>query len=355
MLAVVCVTLFGCTVSTVHTQDTVIPATTQRAAEYPSTDPLNFTEWKSNAQYISTTMTNPKGMEPLYNITTMILDFFLGSQPIPDGYIVVSDMKIEFGEKVRQHKWLDLLKHYWPILLVVLVAAVFIVMMPVIGLCVCCCRCAGGCGGRAQAYDKKYDTCRRILFGLILIVVATALIFSTIVAFATNYLLQQGVENATTTARYGVADTKTFFRATSAQANHLLETNYNDLTRHLELVLTGSSEYVVNKLRNESNAHSLYLLTEFADSLPKFKKDLERMRFITNGLRANATELNGALNQARFELLNALKDCRSKACKNFVDEYKIGSLGHSDIDYDKVNLLHLLATQTKLNRAERAV
>lgn len=45
----------------------------------------NFSVWNEKIKYNSTAMTNPKGMEPLYNITTMILDFFLGKKPIPDG------------------------------------------------------------------------------------------------------------------------------------------------------------------------------------------------------------------------------------------------------------------------------
>lgn len=63
--------------------------------------------------------------------------------------------------------------------------------------------------------------------------------FSVIVAFATNYLLQQGIENATTTARYGVSDTQEFLRSTSLQSNHILVKNYDELTDHLELMLMG--------------------------------------------------------------------------------------------------------------------
>lgn len=45
----------------------------------------NFSAWNEKIKYNSTAMTNPKGMEPLYNITTVILNFFLGKNPIPDG------------------------------------------------------------------------------------------------------------------------------------------------------------------------------------------------------------------------------------------------------------------------------
>lgn len=120
------------------------------------------------------------------------------------GYIEVSNLNVTFGPKVRDHQWVDIVKHYWAIILIVFVAALVIVLMPVIGyvtnnrlvmqsspslkiikilyfdicrLCVCCCRCAGACGGRSQPFDKKHDTCRRIFLGFFLIVVAIGLVY----------------------------------------------------------------------------------------------------------------------------------------------------------------------------------
>lgn len=61
--------------------ETTSPATT-RIIQFRD---ANFSVWNERVKYNSTAMTNPKGMEPLYNITNMILDFFLGKKPIPDG------------------------------------------------------------------------------------------------------------------------------------------------------------------------------------------------------------------------------------------------------------------------------
>lgn len=71
--------------------------------------------------------------------------------------------------------------------------------------------------------------------------------FNVIIAYATNYLLQQGVENATTTARYGVADTQEFLHTTSLQSNHILVKNYEELTDHLELMLKGNALLACNE------------------------------------------------------------------------------------------------------------
>lgn len=70
-----------------------------------------------------------------------------------------------------------------------------------------------------------------------------------IIAFATNYLLQQGVQNATTTARYGVDDAQAFLKATSEQSNHILVKNYDELAVHLELMLMGELTLIDNRIK----------------------------------------------------------------------------------------------------------
>lgn len=66
--------------------------------------------------------------------------------------------------------------------------------------------------------------------------------FGVVVAFVTNSYLQQGVENATTTGRHGVDDTQKFLKTTSSELKHLLVTNYNQLSNHLNDSLRGISE-----------------------------------------------------------------------------------------------------------------
>lgn len=49
------------------------------------------------------------------------------------GFIEVSNLNITFGSKVREHQWIEIVKHYWAILLLLFIAALLIVLMPIIG------------------------------------------------------------------------------------------------------------------------------------------------------------------------------------------------------------------------------
>lgn len=88
---------------------------------------------------------------------------------------MVNNKKFEVGPNVQNNDWGDLLKKYWALILVVILIVLVAAFMPLIGLCFCCCRCAGACGGRTQPFDKKGDTCRRFFFGLFLICIASAM------------------------------------------------------------------------------------------------------------------------------------------------------------------------------------
>lgn len=72
--------------------------------------------------------------------------------------------------------------------------------------------------------------------------------FGVVVAFVTNNYFHQGVQNATTSAREGVDDSQKFLKSTSFQVNHLLVTNYDDLSGNLNVMLDG--QFVVFDLLN---------------------------------------------------------------------------------------------------------
>ena len=60
------------------------------------------------------------------------------------------------------------------------------IAVPFAGFCVCCCRCAGKCGGYPEHFDKRGDACRRVSLGILLSVFVVAAMFGVVSAFVTN-------------------------------------------------------------------------------------------------------------------------------------------------------------------------
>lgn len=127
-----------------------------------------------------------------------------------------------------------------------------------------------------------------------------------VIAYATNSYMQQGVENITTSARYGVDDTREFLQTTSRQISQLLDTNYQELSSQLKKTLNEASDVIIQRLEEESKAEKLNTLNEFVEQLPAIKLNLDRMTLLTRELRVNASQLNDGKWLLRFFFLVSL-------------------------------------------------
>ncbi|XP_046807592.1 prominin-like protein isoform X2 [Lucilia cuprina] len=299
--------------------------------------PTKYTDWSKNVTYKSTTDYNARGMKPLYDITQKVMWLLIGGEnPIPDGYLTFKDSTVQLGPKVERNEWGDLILHYWPILLIVLIVGVLVASMPIIGLCFCCCRCAGACGGRSEPFDKKHDTCRRVFLGFFLILLATGILFGVIVAFATNSYMQYGIDDSTAVVRAGSNDTQTFLDVTSEQLEYVLVNNYKQLSDQLELILRETSDFIITQLEQKSMAVSVGYLTDFLKKLPDLQRKLQKMKLITNDLRVYASQLSDGLRGVKRDLLVMLNKCSDQSCKEVLNRYEIGKLDANGIHYDQL-------------------
>ncbi|XP_035914409.1 LOW QUALITY PROTEIN: prominin-like protein, partial [Anopheles stephensi] len=295
-----------------------------------------FTRYNEVIEYQSSTSYNPRGMAPLYEITNHVIDLFVDENPIPDGYITVQGGAIAAGPNVSDNNWGPLLKQYWAILLVAALCIIMIAIMPIMGLCLCCCRCFGGCGGRSQPFDKKHDTCRRAILGFLLICSTSALVFGVVVAFVTNSYMQHGVENVTVSARHAVHDTRLYLKSTSSHIDHVLNKNYQELNNDLKQMLNDASGNIITRLEEESQAEKLTTLYQFVETLPEIRASLEKMKQLTSELRITASQLNDGLRGVKRELLTSLNKCGTQECIKVMDDYKIGRLNVNGIDYNSI-------------------
>ncbi|XP_059216960.1 prominin-like protein isoform X4 [Stomoxys calcitrans] len=319
---------------------TTMYATTTTAFEL-STElklmPTKYTEWSKNVTYHSKTTYNARGMKPLYEISHKVMWWLIGGDdPLPDGYFEFKDGNVQKGPKAERNEWGDLVLHYWPILLIVLLVAILVASMPIIGLCFCCCRCAGACGGRSEPFDKKHDTCRRVFLGFLLIILATGILFGVIVAFATNSYMQYGIDDGTEAVRAGSNDTQKFLTVTSEQLEYVLVNNYKQLSDQLQIILQTTSDFIISNLEQKSKAVSVSRLMEFLKKLPSLKEKLQQMKSITNDLRVYASQLSDGLRGVKRDLLVMLNKCSDQSCKDVLNRYEIGKLDANGIHYDQM-------------------
>lgn len=283
--------------------------------------------------YNATTKFNPKGMGQLYNVTNTFIDLIQSKQAYPEGMITLENGQLKFVDPAKE--WKIILTHYGGLAGLALAGLLLAAVLPCIGLFFCCCRCAGHCGARSQPFDKKHDHCRKIMLSVVLIIVATIILFGVVCAFVTNEYMQEGTEQLPDNAKISLKDVKLYLTTTKLEINTLLKTNYDELEVTLNNILQASGKIVTEELAEYSHAVSLTNLNNIVVGLDAIRQDLRMMNKITQELRTNASQLDIVVRGVKKDLLHTLAACSTHYCKQVLHEYKVNQMS-VQVDFDKL-------------------
>ncbi|XP_032665117.1 prominin-like protein isoform X6 [Odontomachus brunneus] len=282
--------------------------------------------------YNATTKFNPKGMGQLYNVTNMFIDLVQSKQAYPAGMITVVDGQPVLADPLKE--WKILVTHYGGLACLALVGLLVATTIPCAGLFFCCCRCAGHCGARSQPFDKKHDHCRKIMLSIVLIGVATILLFGVVCAFVTNEYMQEGTKELPHNAKTSLKDVKLYLSSTKQEIENLLKTNCEELEVTLNNILQASGKIVTEQLAEYSHAVSLTNLNDIVTGLESIREDLKLMNKITQELRMNASQLDIVVRGVKKNLLHTLAACTTDKCQRVLHDYKVNQMS-VQVDFDK--------------------
>ncbi|XP_014484018.1 PREDICTED: prominin-like protein isoform X4 [Dinoponera quadriceps] len=283
--------------------------------------------------YNATTKFNPKGMGQLYNVTNMFIDLVQSKQAYPEGMITVVDGMPVLADPLKE--WKILVTHYGGLAGLALVGLLVAAILPCAGLFFCCCRCAGHCGARSQPFDKKHDHCRKIMLSIVLIGVATILLFGVVCAFVTNEYMQEGTKELPHNAKSSLKDVKLYLSSTKQEIENLLKTNCEELEVTLNNILQASGKIVTEQLAEYSHAVSLTNLNDIVTGLESIREDLRLMNKITQELRINASQLDIVVRGVKKNLLHTLAACTTDKCQRVLHDYKVNQMS-VQVDFDKL-------------------
>ncbi|XP_076234166.1 prominin-like protein isoform X2 [Calliopsis andreniformis] len=298
-----------------------------------ATQGLNYSTVNTTGlPYNATTKFNPKGMGQLYNVTNMFIDFVQSRQAYPEGMFVVEDGVPQFQYPLSE--WKIVVTHYGGLAGLALVGILLAAILPCVGLFFCCCRCAGHCGAKSQPFDKKGDHCKKVMLSMVLIAVATIILFGVVCAFVTNQYMQEGTKELPSNVKISLKDVKLYLSTTKLQINNLLKTNFEELEINLNNILQASGRIVTEQLAEYSHAVSLTNLSDIVAGLESIKEDLKTMQTVTRDLRTNASQLDIVVRGVKNNLLHTLAACKTQNCKQVLNDYKVNQMS-VQVDFDK--------------------
>ncbi|XP_018054393.1 PREDICTED: prominin-like protein [Atta colombica] len=232
-------------------------------------------------------------------------------------------------------EWKIIVTHYGGLAGLALIGLILAAILPCAGLFFCCCRCAGHCGARSQPFDKKHDHCRKIMLSIMLIVVATIILFGVVCAFVTNEYMQEGTKELPCKAKTSLKDVKLYLTTTKLEIDNLLKTNPEELEVTLNNILQASGKIVTEQLAEYSHAVSLTNLNDIVAGLESIREDLRLMNKITQELRINASQLDIVVRGVKKNLLHTLAACTTDKCQRVLHDYKVNQMS-VQVDFDKL-------------------
>ncbi|CAH1181994.1 unnamed protein product [Phyllotreta striolata] len=294
----------------------------------------NYTDYAETRLFQSEKVVfKPKGMAGLYNLTAIVMDFILPPDFLMRDLIIWRKGPYEYYPELNDKITVtEILKYYWPLILVVVILVLMTVLIPIVGLFFCCCRCCGNCGARTKPCDKRRDLCKKVIQGALLIVLGTALLFCVVCAFASNQQIQEGTDELPTHINNAYSDSGSFLDSASDQATNLLINNYREFTVVFKDTVQKSGVHVMQQLNIWSNATAMMDLYNFVEAIPAIIDQLKYLKDSTNHLRAMASQLNDAMRKVKRDLLTLLRNCTLDACVSI--QKQIANL-QTNIDFNR--------------------
>ncbi|KAM9578861.1 prominin-1 isoform 2-T2 [Guaruba guarouba] len=192
---------------------------------------------------------------------------------------------------------------------------VFILLLPLVGLCFCMCRCCDNCGGEMHQRQKKNADCQRSCFATFLFVASLIISVGVLCAYAANQHLTNQVRGAKKLVNSNFKDLKIFLNDTPAQIDYLVS-QYNttkdkalsDLNNVGPLLGSRVQEQLGKEVRPALDA----ALT-MAGAIRETREALENVSVSVEVLQEGTERLHANLTDVKMHLSNTLNDSACSA------------------------------------------
>ncbi|XP_051654371.1 prominin-1 isoform X1 [Manacus candei] len=193
----------------------------------------------------------------------------------------------------------------------------FILLLPLVGLCFCMCRCCDNCGGEMHQRQKKNADCQRSCFATFLFVASLIISVGVLCAYAANQHLTNQVRGAKKLVNSNFKDLKIFLNDTPAQIDYLVS-QYNtakdkalsDLNNVGPVLGTRVQEQLGKEVRPALDA----ALT-MAGAIRETKEALENVSVSVEVLQEGTERLHANLTDVKTQLSNTLNDSACNAAQ----------------------------------------
>ncbi|KAM6266784.1 prominin-1 isoform 6-T6 [Spheniscus humboldti] len=193
----------------------------------------------------------------------------------------------------------------------------FILLLPLVGLCFCMCRCCDNCGGEMHQRQKKNADCQRSCFATFLFVASFIISVGVLCAYAANQHLTNQVRGAKKLLNSNFKDLKIFLNDTPVQIDYLVR-QYNTTKDKALSDLNNVGPLLGSKVQEQlgKEVHpALDAALTMAGAIRDTKEALENVSVSVEVLQEGTERLHANLTDVKMHLSNTLNDSACSAAQ----------------------------------------
>ncbi|KAL3044506.1 hypothetical protein OYC64_012907 [Pagothenia borchgrevinki] len=186
----------------------------------------------------------------------------------------------------------------------------FAVLVPIIGIFFCMCRCCDNCGGEMHQRQRKNADCRRGLLGTLLFSTSLVITIGVLCAYAANQNLSSQVKNIRRLVNSNMRDLHTFVNDTPMQIDYLISqyaTAKNKVIYDLDNIGPLLGGRIHDQLDKEVHP-ALDRVLNMAGAMRETKEALENVSMGLEVLQEGTGKLNFNLSLVRTSINRTLSD-----------------------------------------------
>ncbi|XP_076004154.1 prominin-1-A-like [Genypterus blacodes] len=173
----------------------------------------------------------PGAMGVLFHMVHAFL-YVVQPNPVPKDLIVqvikqnmtdVKQLKKDWRKPENIILWLQWMHYETGFIICAAVGFGFVLLLPIVGMCVCACRCCENCGGEMHQRQSNKAVCQRSFYTTCLVATTVFIITGIIVAHAANQNITTQIKSTRRLVTSNFRDLKTFANSTPGQIDYLIE------------------------------------------------------------------------------------------------------------------------------------
>uniref|UniRef100_A0A8C1J437 Prominin 1a n=1 Tax=Cyprinus carpio TaxID=7962 RepID=A0A8C1J437_CYPCA len=262
----------------------------------------------------------PGAIGILFNMMHAFL-YVVQPNPFPED-LVIRVAKDKFGAIQSEYQKVI----YYEIGFVVCTALglLFTVLLPLVGLLFCLCRCCDNCGGEMHQRQRKNTDCLRGLLTTLLLTTTFIITAGVLCAYAANQNLSSQLKSMRRLVKSNLKDLHTFANQTPAQIDYLIS-QYGTVEHHVLYDLDNVGLLLGGRIHEELGKDvqpALNAALSMTGTMRDTKDALENVSLTLETLQEGTVKLQANLSLVRGSLSNALNDpvCTdprsSEICRN---------------------------------------